>query len=298
MNYKMYKELIFNEKVTCRNIMKNVDMPSSLFKYRCFCRNTDKGIEEDPYWKESMDGIFFCSLAKDFNRNDPEDCKLEYDKSAIRDAIFEQLEYTGKIDCSFVKHVDNKMQNYITSIRDNFRIGCFTTSLPEEQNMWDDPNFGGNNTGYCIEYCVSKDIMFPGTIILLPVLYDAARYDSTKVFCNLIKNDGKVDTFGVIALAYNFSLIKIKSYAKEKEWRLIVTKNKYDKYFNFGEGKVDFSKIMKAIYLGKDYKKNDLDGKKYKYALNTCKLRNIPLYEMVELNGKLIRKCVYNPIIV
>ncbi len=297
MNNKMYKKLIFSEQETCPNIMKKVDIPSSVFKYRCFYRNTDEGIEEDPYWRESMDGIVYYSLAKDFNRNDPEDCKLEYNKNVIRDTICKQLGHRGKKNYQTVRFIDNQMQNYISSIRDNFRIGCFTTSSPEERYMWDDDNFGGNHTGYCIEYCTVKNIMFPGTIIFLPVLYDTVRYNSTKVICNLIKN-GDVDALNVISIVYNFSLIKIKKYVQEKEWRVIVTNNRYHEYFNVGEGKINFSNIMKAIYLGKNYKEYDLYEEKYKYALDICKLRNIPLYEMIEVNGELTKKCVYNPTIV
>lgn len=298
MNKKMYKNLIFSEQETCSNIMKKIDIPSSVFKYRCFCRNVGDKIEEDPYWRESMEGIVFYSFAKDFNRNDPEDCELEYNKNAVRDALCRQLGYRGKRNDKFVNLIDDKMQKYILSIRDNFRIGCFTTRSPEERYMWDDDNFGGNHTGYCIEYYTYKDIMFPGEVIFLPVLYDSDRYDSTKVICNLIRNDGKVNSLDVISLAYNFSLIKLKKYMKEKEWRLIITNNRYDEYFNIDKGKIDFSNIIKAIYLGKDYKKYDLNGEKFKYAVNICKLRNIPLYEMMEVNGKLTKKCVYKPVIV
>lgn len=296
MNNKMYEDLIFSEQETCPNIMKKVDIPSSVFKYRCFCRNTGDGIEEDPYWRESMDGIVFYSLAKDFNRNDPEDCKLEYNKKAIRNEIIKQLGCKGRTSYQLNKKIDDLMGNYISSIRDNFRIGCFTSVSPEEWYMWDNVNFGGNHTGYCIEYCTSKDTMFPGRMIFLPVLYDKTRYDSTNAICNFIRNGGKVDAINVISLIYNFSLIKLDKYIQEKEWRLIVTCNRYCEYFNVDKKtKINFSNIIKAIYLGKDYKKYDLDGKKYKYALDICMSRNIPLYEMVEINGKLIKKCIYEP---
>lgn len=294
MNNKRYKTLIYSEQETCSNIMKKIDIPSSVFKYRCFFRNMGDRIEEDLYWRDSMDGIVFYSLAKNFNRNDPDDSKLEYNKNAVRDAVCRQLGYRGKRNYQFVKLIDDKMQEYISSIRDNFRIGCFTISSPEERYMWDDDNFGGNHTGFCVEYSTFREIMFPGTIIFLPVLYDTVGYDSTKVIINLIKN-GDVNSLDVISLAYNFALIKKKIYLQEKEWRLIVTNNRYIEYFKVGEGKIDLSNIMKAIYLGKDYNKYDSDGKRYKFALDICKLKNIPLYTMVDVDGKLVKKCIYNP---
>lgn len=293
MNNKRYKNLISSEQETCSNIMKKIDMPSSVFKYRCFCRNMGNGIEEDPYWRESMDGIVFYSLAKDFHRNDSEDCKLKYNKNAVRDALCRHLGYKGKRNHQFVNFIDDKMQDYIVSIRDNFRIGCFTISSPEERYMWDNEHFGGNHTGYCIEYCTSKEIMFPGTIIFLPVLYDADRYDSTKVIKNLIENGGDANSLNVISLAYNFALIKYKTYIQEKEWRIIVTNNRYNEYFKVGEGKIDLSNTMKAIYLGKDYNKYDSDGKKYEFALDICKSKNIPLYKMIDVEGKLVKRCIY-----
>jgi hypothetical protein len=90
-------------------------------------------------------------------------------------------------------------------------------------------------------------------------------------------------------------LIKKKIYLQEKEWRLIVTNNRYIEYFKVDEEKIDLSNIMKAIYLGKDYNKYDSDGKRYKFALDICKSKNIPLYTMVDVDGKLVKKCIYNP---
>lgn len=299
MNNEFYRDLIFSKQETCKNIMKKIDIPSSVFKYRCFYRNTKNGLEEEPYWRESMEGKVFCSLAKEFNRNDSDDCDLKYNKRKIRDTICNQFENKGKTNHQINKLIDDTMEKYIYSIRDNFRIGCFTTSLPEERYMWGDANFGGDHTGYCIEYSTYENIMFPGSIIFLPILYDKQRYDSTNVICNLIKNGGKVNALDVISLAYNFALIKPEKYIQEKEWRIIITCNRYSEYFNVDrKSKVDFSNIIKGIYLGKNYKKYDLDGEKYKYALNICKLRNVPLFEMADVNGELIKKCVYTPIAV
>ena len=294
-NSKLYKNLIFSDQETCSSIMKKINLPSSVFKYRCFCRETKEGLKEDLFWKESMNGIVYYSLAKDFNRNDPDDCILKYNRNAIIDAVYKQMGRKGKRNYKSNQYIDRIMGEYIYQIRDNFRIGCFTTRRPEDGYMWDEINFGGNHTGYCIEYETIKEVMFPGTIKFLPVLYHPDRYDSTKVICNLIKNNGNVDSLEVISLAYNFALVKPKKYFQEKEWRVIVTQNRYDDYFNVDKDKIDFSNIMKAIYLGKDYKKYDPLKKKYQYALQICQSKNIPLYKMEEENKKLVKRCLYDP---
>lgn len=292
MEYNEYKALLLSNKDTPRNIMGKIKMPSSVFKYRCFVREKDTIIEEDPYWRESMEGIVFFSLAKDFNSNDLKDCVLFYDKEKIRNQVHNVLKSTVKSD----KIVDAYMEPYIASIRDNFRIGCFTTKSVDDKYMWGKKEFGGNHTGYCIEYDAIEQMIYPNTIIFLPVLYESITYDSTPVFLSLIKNGGiKSNELEIASLGYNFALFKNLQFKDENEWRIIVAKNKYNSYFERDNCKKDYSNIMKAIYLGSRYQKYDENGEKYKYALNICRSKKIPLYEMCEENGKLYKKCTYKP---
>lgn len=292
MRYNEYKGLILNNEITPREIMKKIKMPSSVFKYRCIAREKDGKIIEDPYWKESMNGSVFFSLAKDFNRNDPNDCKLSYNMSKIRAQIYKNLGSTSKND----KFIDRFMEPYIQSIRDNFRIGCFTTKRIDDKYMWENSEFGGCHTGYCIEYNIDEQMIYPNTIIFLPVLYEPNIYDSTPVFLSLIRNDGiNNNERELISLGYNFALFKRAQYKEEQEWRVIVTNNRYDSYFEKENCKKDYSKIMKAIYLGSRYQIYDKNGEKFNYALNICKSKKIPLYEMHEIDGNLDKKCIYQP---
>lgn len=52
---------------------------------------------------------------------------------------------------------------------------------------------------------------------------------------------------------------------------------------------------MKAIYLGSKYKLLDKNGEKLEYALNVYKSKGIPLYEMHDDNGNIIKQCIYEP---
>lgn len=296
MNYKQYHNLIYNATITPYNIMQEINIPSSVYKYRCFSRSIDGIITEDPYWKESVNGICFFSLAKDFNRNDPNDCLLKYNERTIRDTIYRSLNVKGKRQPDVVNLVDRLMKEYIEQIRDNFRIGCFTENPPTEKCMWENENFGGKHTGYCLEYKTNREVLYPGTIILLPILYEREMFDSTCVFRSLIEHGGiNNNELEMISLDYNFALIKNKKYIDEKEWRILVVKDKYDSYFDLLNYKKDLSDVVKAIYLGRDYKKCDKDGEKFQYILEICKNKEIILYEMYEENEKLYKHCVYSP---
>lgn len=254
-----YRNLILSDKDTPRSIMKKIEMPSSIFKYRCFERKENGRIKEDSYWKESMDGIVFFSRAQDFNRNDPNDCVLYYDMKKIQNQIYRKLGLKVKDD----NIIDKFMKPYIESIRDNFRIGCFTTKRVEDKYMWEINEFGGSHTGFCIEYNTVEQIICPNTIIFLPTLYETKSYDSTPIFLNLIENDGiNNNELELLSLCYNFALFKNNEYREEQEWRVLVTQNRYNSYFDKDDCKKDFSSIMKAIYLGCQYQVHDKDEKK------------------------------------
>lgn len=287
MNYRKYREMIMSDTKTPMNIMSCVDAPSFLYKYRCVLRHTDGKAVEDPYWREAIEGVCYFSLAKDFNRNDPNDCVLYYTERKIREAIYESCSYKGKSDRFLDGKVDEIMQEYINSIRDNFRIGCFTKNHPSERCMWETEDFGGNHTGFCIEYKTTRNILYPGTMILLPVLYERNTYDSTPVICSLVKNKGiNINQLEIVSLSYNFALIKLKKYMNEHEWRLLIVKNRYDEYFDEPNTyKKDLSCLINAIYLGRDFCKMDHDETKLSYIKGVCQRKKIPLYMMKENGG-------------
>lgn len=287
-----YRNLILSNKDTPRSIMKKINMPSSIFKYRCFERKEDGIIKEDPYWKESMDGTVFFSKAQDFNRNDPNDCVLYYDMKKIRDQIYRNLDLKAKNDIN----IDMSMKAYIESIRDNFRIGCFTTKRVEDKYMWEISEFGGKHTGFCIEYNTVGQMIYPNPIIFLPTLYESKAYDSTPIFLSLIENSGiNNNELEIVSLCYNFALFKNIEYRDEQEWRILVTQNRYNIFFDKGNYKKDCSTIMKAIYLGCNYWEHDKNKEKLNYALYICKSKKIPLYMMYEVNDKLDKQCIYQP---
>ena len=57
----------------------------------------------------------------------------------------------------------------------------------------------------------------------------------------------------------------------------------------------DFSPLMKAIYLGSEFRNADKNGEMYEHALRVCKKHHIPLYIMQQNGDKLEENIEYNP---
>ena len=300
MSYREYRNKMFGLEYTAHQVMEKIDMPKSIYKYRCFYRDENGQEKEDPFWKGAMEGEVFFSLAKDFNRNDPHDCEVYYRETEIRKQIYYRFGYEGPDTEELRNKFNELMENYKKNVRDNFRIGCFTNCSIEKNYMWEQKDFGGEHKGFCIEYEYVKEKICPKTIVFLPVLYERKKYDMTNIFLDMLEYDADFDNpklqKRIVPICYNFALVKDKSYFNEKEWRVLITNIRYSKYFT-KEAIRDYSDVMKAIYLGCDYKKVDENGEKYKFALKVCREKKIPLYEMHRIDGKneLEKVCVYNP---
>ncbi|MDE7201329.1 MAG: hypothetical protein K2O91_05330, partial [Lachnospiraceae bacterium] len=97
-------------------------------------------------------------------------------------------------------------------------------------------------------------------------------------------------------LGHNHVLFKPEKYKNEEEWRVIIPKPRYSKYFGAEDLYTkDFSSLMQAIYLGSEFSKADVTGEMYDYALSICQKYKIPLYIMRKNGGKLEEKIQYSP---
>lgn len=293
-----YKELIKSDKISSRQIVDlllnsneqiyinktPLKIPDSIFKYRKF----------DQYWKESINGITFFSEASKFNKNDNNDSAVHVDIKKLRNLLTEKFPNNNN-NPQTKRKISNMLEEYISKIRDNFRIGCFTTVKPTENYMWNKKDFGDRNKGFCIEYETNPSILFPYATIFLPVLYEHTPCFLTSEVAEIIKYDGNITSESrCIATAYNFVLTKNIKYSSEKEWRIIVTDNNYKNYFDIDNCKKDLSQLIKAIYLGWDYKASDASGEKERYILNFCQKNKIPLYKMHKQNDGF--ESLYTPI--
>lgn len=276
-----YKEMLEDRKISTRQIMERLDMPQRFYKYRKFIDLKDENIET--YWKEALNGEMFFSLPTAFNSNDDNDCILVFQKEICLKEISKLLGLSKEKVISSGEW--DKIEKIIKNdVRENIKIGCFTTGNQLDTYMWKCEEFGANHTGFCIEYNI-KNSNWNQEMIFLPVYYDKKYIDMTDVILDLINYTYKLDDIRnhsiLIRNGVNFTLSKLEKYQREKEWRIIVIKNHWHSFFDIdGQSKKDFSRNIKAVYLGANYKQLD-NFKLYKdYALKVCEEKGIPLYEM------------------
>ena len=283
-----YKKLMYDNTVSAIAIMKRIEIPKSVYKYRKFVNPYN--LTEETYWEDALDGKMYFSLPAYFNRNDSDDCVLEYDVEKCKEKLLELIGY--KKDCMYVldevpyKETWNEFTNLIENmIRGNIRIGCFTTVNPDEVFMWEDRNFGSEHQGFCIEYEVDEQYFYPNDMVFLKVLYEKEHVDMTDVVMDVMDYCYKQDDIALhhvfCSNAYNFALCKKNNYKGEEEWRIIVVNRRWESYFDIdGESKKDFANKMKAIYFGADSEQLEFYDDYKKYALEVSMQNKIPLYQM------------------
>lgn len=295
-DFAEYRKAVLSDCIKSSNIMKNITLPKSVYKYRKF------NIQ---YLKKSLAGDMFFSNPVDMNVNDSYDCKMEFDEKEVFKTMFPKEKDNILRKCP---DISNILQEYKNSLQGALRVGCFTTCDCSKVEMWDNPYFGDKHKGYCIRYKVEPKYFYPNTIVFLKVLYDNRGFDATdamKNFVEWVKLEQRGMTNSqcyqaraakMVCLGHNHTLFKPEKYKPEAEWRIIIPQNRYVEYFG-SEGLFtkDFSSLMQAVYLGSDFRNTDKSGEMYEYALEVCKRLNIPLYIMQRNGNKLEEKIEYSP---
>ncbi len=291
-----YKKAVLSDSITPSEIMKEITLPQSVYKYRKF---------DVQYLKESLDGNVFFSNPIKMNVNDPYDCKMEFDTKEMLKTMFPRANRKTRR-----QHPEclQELEKYKESLQGALRVGCFTTCDCSQIEMWDNQYFGDKHKGYCIEYKVESTYFYPKTIIFLKILYDNYGFDATDAIKNFVewnnlKREGRENSQScneraskMVCLGHNHALFKPEKYQNENEWRIIIPNNRYKEYF--GKEDVytkDFSPLMKAIYLGSEFRNADKNGEMYEHALRVCKKHHIPLYIMQQNGDKLEENIEYNP---
>ena len=155
-----YKKAVLSDYIKSNEIMKEITLPKSVYKYRKF---------DTQYLKESLDGNVFFSNPIDMNVNDPCDCKVQFDTKEVLKTMFPRANREVRR-----KHSEaiKELEKYKKSLQGALRVGCFTTCDCSQIEMWDNQYFGDNHKGYCIKYKVEPTHFYPDTIIFLKILYD------------------------------------------------------------------------------------------------------------------------------
>lgn len=286
-----YRKAMLNDQITPREIMENITLPQYVYKYRKY---------DTRYLKESLDGKMYFSSPADMNYNDPDDCKIKFDDEEVLRSILH-----GKISEENQSSHD-KLKEYQKSLQKQLRIGCFTTCDCSRMEMWDNPDFGDKNRGYCIKYKVEPKYFYPDKLIFLKMIYDDNGFDATDLMKNLNEireSEEKGHPYcqekyimKMVCLAHNHTLFKPVKYMNEEEWRIIIPINRVQTYFEKKDSCTkDFSSLMQSVCLGSEFHKSDVNGEMYDYALSVCKKYKIPLYIMRKNGGKLEEKIEYSP---
>ena len=285
-----YEKALRNKLIKPISILQQITLPSSVFKYRSFgFYDTEKNWNDNPHWKNSINGEVFFSTPAEFNSNDPNDCKLNIDYKKLSWSLF----HKHISNLKDIKKIEEKWKPYIDVLQTNKRIGCFTTTNCTNPEMWNNPFFGDAGKGYCIEYNVSERYFYPNDLIFLKVLY--GKYDATELMYLLrhFKQDNeqcneleKLINYQVSCLAYTPLLFKDYKYREEKEWRLIIPKNRYTQYFGMEDCFIkDMSSQIKAIYLGPNYRQVPSWKEKRDFILQSAQNANFKVYEVFSTNS-------------
>lgn len=292
MTDEEYLSAVLDDKVNPNISLLKSNMPKSIYKYRRFEDKSDTNHEK-PIWKQSMDGVIYFSDPEFFNRNDSNDCCLNYNKESIIKCIgLMSGKNLGNQDNDSVKHFND----ILYGIRHNIRIACFTETAPNSDKMWNNKVFCGDNKGYCIEYKVCEGLFYSDAVAFMKVIYRKNIYDCTKEMLSAFLYN--IDTNSRIVIAnnrFNFALFKTNSYVDEAEWRIIVPNYKWCEYFDFDKSchKKMFLPLISAIYLGASCTTLSNYDDYLMYAKGICEKNEIPLFQMKFSEDKLIKERVY-----
>lgn len=142
----------------------------------------------------------------------------------------------------------DEYSDYKRSIRNTFRISCFTT-YPYSQLMWGGA-YADCHRGFCVEYQVDRtsDQFKEAYYNLFPVIYCKSRPDMTERLAKF--RDGEFTTERMWDIYFHGALRKSADWVQQNEWRLLLPLgNKRDNY------SVPFFQISK-VFLGNRMDKN------------------------------------------
>ena len=183
---------------------------------------------------------------------------LENFTLCIENALLKNTEWNNAI----AQAVQIEYNDLIRSIRNTFRISCFTTT-PFSQRMWGS-SYADNHRGFCVEYQIIPDDPKYQQIInnLFPVIYCKKRSDIEK---QLIHWQDDLTEESLWSIYSHGVLRKSIDWGDQNEWRLLLPGA-----HNQGGFTVPFFPISK-IYLG-----NRMDHQHRKELIDICHSKNIP----------------------
>ncbi len=282
-------------------LLKNKNLPKSLFKYRKPSTTSLKNLESDTVWLCSADQY-----------NDPYDCSVTFSAEKLRinktkkefddiisesglknfisaeeielarkseDPLIALLPFALKSDKNYsdehllkmtqiikdflIKNSNELVSRFSGSMRKGMKICSFSTNHTSPA-MW--AHYSENHRGYCLEYSfenlTTDDIR---RRILHPVIYSDNQFDASKYFLSASEEERSLNNFfGILAALY-----KSSDWSYEKEWRFVLP---------MGESFLDQDYKMPtpcAIYLG-----SKMTNEEKQKVARIANKKIIPLYQM------------------
>ncbi|WP_250674834.1 DUF2971 domain-containing protein [Paraclostridium ghonii] len=265
-------ELYTKGKVEEAKKLKNIHVPNKLYKYQKIDLNRLKNLE---------DGKLYFSNRK--NLNDPFDLlPAYYDEDEVVRLLKEEDSPANSLS---KEDIINKIDKVLNSFSNHIKILSLSTSIYNIP-LW--THYGDNHRGMCIEYDIDKlDRDSDFYDCLLKVSYIDKKIEITKVLKNTLSNlinHDEIKTDSTFLLYFTLTM-KHKSWQYENEWRIILKSNS-------GECGIEKSPMkVKAIYLGKDCSKKNIDR-----VVEISKKLNCEVYKMEYSKGidfRLIPKKLY-----
>ena len=282
-----------DSKVDLAVLLKDQNLPNSIFKYREVGKRSIQNLEEDTIWladPSSFNDPYDCSHAVDFNKVQKANSldffnqllEKQKDKINLSDETLEKLKlaedpYNELLELIFsqqapevvtaFKNVQQKMLEDLSRsgsslVSTSFKL-CSFSECNDSILMW--AHYADNHKGFCIEYdLVNSPVNDPRRRSLYPTIYSRKMFDATEHIMK--KRDSEDFNSSHLTLG---SLVKAEEWNYEKEWRLVFPFGIMDKAqaFKFG--------VPKMVHLGARISEDDQVK-----IIEICKRKNIPVQKM------------------
>lgn len=278
-------------------LLKNQNLPTSIFKYRAVNENSIKNLEEDTIWladpsnfndpydcahtvdfstiQKQSESKFFAKFMEDRGSNiklsDEQKSNLFTSKKPIGDLIEillaeETPERKEGIKAALTS-VQNKMYEDLTlanskSIASSFKL-CSFSERNDSMLMW--AHYAYYHQGFCIEYDL-ENIPYSDyrRRFLYPTIYSDQMFDATEHLMKGVEDE----SFNNLHLSLS-ALVKAKDWEYEKEWRLVFANGIFDSERAYHIGK------PKEVFLG-----TKISQENQERLVEICARRNIPIRKM------------------
>jgi hypothetical protein len=243
-----------NSRVVEALALKELHLPSRIYKYRCDCRYSHDTLGTDTVWLPSPDSF-----------SDPYDCWLTFPDGVLAMLLKSRLGEAAESYSAAVDGLANQAASDLQEIRKLARLCAFSATY-NSLLMWS--HYADQHKGFCLEYDIGGlKPDHPFRQHLYPVVYSKNIYDLEPIMKGLAARSGGEfrPMLPLLGMLHKFG-----GWKYEKEWRLI-----FEKPAGLDDHKQP-APTPSRIFLG-----SRLDPSKSLDLLDICRKKNIPISRML-----------------